>query len=380
MFLPKKIQWFILFMQIYKRWLMYDLIVIGGGASGLVTAIVAEKRGKSVVILEKEDKVGKKILVTGNGKCNLSSVCVEKENYNTEFVSDIIKEDVLKFFDEIGLVTKCMGERIYPYHESASGVVNLLRKNLKDTQIITNSYVTDIVITEKGFKVNGYEGKNVVLCTGSKATKGTESYGLYQKFGHKLITPKASIVPLITQSTAIKGLANLRAKVSVSLIKNNVKIYSQTGEILFKNDGLSGICSMMLSTYIARNGGEYDVSIDFAPDMTEEKLDIFIKNHNLDGMLLKAISEKIKSVAKEEKREISNVVKDFRVKNVFNGTLKSAQVACGGLDIKQFSENLESKLVKGLYACGEVLDVDGECGGFNLHFAFASGLRVGKNI
>ena len=359
---------------------MYDLIVIGGGASGLVVALVAEKRGKNVIILEKEEKVGKKILVTGNGKCNLSAINVKAENYNTGFVSDIIKEDVLKFFSEIGLVTKSMGERIYPYHESALGVVNILRKNLKNTQIITDSYVTDILPTQKGFKVNGYEGRNVALCTGSKATKGTESYALYQKFGHNLIPPKSSVVPLVTSSTAIKGLANLRAKVSVSLIQNNEKVYSQMGEILFKNDGLSGICSMMLSTFIARNGGAYDVSIDFAPTMTENQVKEFTEKYDLDGMLLKPISEKIKFVAKEEKREVYKAVKDFRIKNVFNGTIKNAQVICGGLDVNQFNDNLESKLIKGLYACGEVLDVDGECGGYNLHFAFASGIRVGKSI
>lgn len=358
----------------------YDLIVIGGGASGLCLAVRAEKKGKKVIVLEKEDKVGKKILMTGNGKCNLSSTDVGTSKYNTVFVDGIVKENVIKFFESIGLAVKNIGKGIYPYHESANGVVAILRKNLEKTPIITNCYVNEIKEEKNYFSVCGYKGKNVALCTGSAATKGTESYFLYQKFGHKLIEPRPSIVYLVSHSPYIKGLANLRAKVCVTLLKDGEAVYSQNGEILFKENGLSGICSMMLSTYISRNGGNFDVSVDFLPDKREEEAGEFIEKFGTDGLLLKPIGQSIAKQAKNTGRGIAATAKNFIVGDVKPAGIKNAQTVCGGLDVTQFDENLQSKLKKGLYACGEVLDVDGECGGFNLHFAFSSALKVGKNI
>ena len=359
---------------------MYDLIIIGGGASGLCLAICAERRGKKVIILEKEDKVGKKILMTGNGRCNLSATDICACKYNTVFADNVIKEDVIKFFESIGLAVKNIGNRIYPYHESANGVVAVLRKNLENTPIITDCYVNEIKEEENYYSVCGYKGKNIALCTGSAATKGTESYFLYQKFGHRLINPKPSIVHLLSASPYIKGLANLRAKVCVSLLKEGKSVYSQSGEILFKENGLSGICSMMLSTYIAREGGNFDVSVDFLPDKSEEEADRFIEKFGTDGLLLKPIGQNVAKQAKNTGRKISFAAKNFIVSDVKTAGIKNAQTVCGGLDITQFDENLQSKLKKGLYACGEVLDVDGECGGYNLHFAFGSALKVGRSI
>lgn len=359
---------------------MYDLAVIGGGASGLCAAITAFRRGKSVVVFEKEKRTGQKILVSGNGKCNLSNTDMRVEKYNTRFVGDIIKTDVVDFFGEIGLMTKNVGNRVYPYSESAADVLNVLRAALPADAERTDCGVREIVESDGFFSVNGENARNVALCTGSAATKGTESYCLYEKFGHRVTALRPSIVPLFTDVRFLAGLDGIRVKADVSLIKEGMKIYTESGEILFRTNGISGIAAMMLSTYIARNGGVYGVSIDFAPDKTEREIEVFLNRFSPEGILRKAVARQVALYAESSGLPLCRALKDFRVGGARCAGKNAAQVMCGGLDTSQFDRNLESRLKKGLYACGEALDVDGECGGYNLHFAFASGIKVGESI
>ena len=359
---------------------MYDVAIIGGGASGITCAIVAKNRGKKVLLIEKEDKLGKKILVTGNGKCNISNVDISTDYYNTKKVAELIKIDVVGFLKNCGIMTKVMDGRIYPYSESALTVVSALRKHLQGVDIVTEKEINKIEKVSDYFIVGGYEAKNIVLASGSNATKGTLSHDLYVAFGHTVTPMRPAIVPLISDVKHTKGMTNLRAKVKISLKKDNKIVYSQNGEVLFKDNGLSGIASMMLSSFIARNGGDYEVVIDFAPDLNSETLDIFLLNNTLDGLLHKAIAQGVSKYALDNGKKESTAVKEFVVKNVKLGKISNAQVVCGGLNFDEFDENLQSKIQPKLYACGEVLDVDGDCGGYNLHFALASGIRVGNAI
>ena len=356
---------------------MYDLIIIGGGASGLAAGITASKRGKKTLIVEKEEKLGKKILVTGNGKCNLSHKNVTEEAYNTPWVKNVIGADVEGFFHTLGLMTKESDGRIYPYSESAQSVVDVLRKKYTG-DVKTGCEVLEIIEKDGFFDVNGYQGKQVLLASGSKATFGTESYSLYEKFGHTVTPLRPSISPLLTDTTYIKGLNGIRAKCTVSLWSEGEKKDEQKGEILFKSNGVSGIASMMLSTFIARNGGEYELRIDFVPDKTEEEIGEFTRGYGAACCVHKGTAQAVEKQARDRKIAIEKCLKDFRVRVTGVSGLKNAQVCCGGLKTNEFDENLQSKFKKGLYASGEVLDVDGICGGYNLHFAFASGMTVGE--
>ncbi len=362
---------------------MYDVAIIGGGVSGLTAAAVAIKRGLNVLILEYGARVGQKLLVTGNGKANLTNIDMSPNHYNDNFVEKFLidSKKVYDFFEYIGLKTKTDGNRVYPYSESAASVLNLLRKHIEKAEVVINYEVTDIKLLGGNFVINNsYKARNVILCTGSAATKGKNSHYLLEKFGHKCTELKPSIVPLITDTTFIKGLAGLRAKAKLSLIRDNKVEFSAIGELLFKDNGLSGIVSMELSSYIARNSGDYRISIDFAPDFTEKEVAEFLENNTLEGLLQRPIAEAVIKLAEVKDVKPYRIVKDFIVDKVKCGGINNAQVTCGGLILSQFDNNLQSKLVKNLYACGEALNVDGDCGGYNLHWAFLSGITVGENI
>ena len=358
---------------------IYDLIVIGGGAGGFAAAITASRRGKKVIVLEKEDKFCKKILMSGNGKCNLGNTVMSVERYNTEFVKDVIKTDVRGFFATLGIATRETDGRVYPYSESALTVVNALRKNYTQ-EAYTEREVDEICEYGDMYICGGVKGRNVLLATGSAATKGTESAFLYAKFGHKIKKFTPSLVPLKTDTAFIKGLSGIRAKCSVTLISDGKERVSREGELLFRENGVSGIVSMSISTFIARKKGKYDLKIDFAPDKTEREVAFFTEKYGAESFLQKSVAQSVEKQAKARGISVSEAVKNFIMKDAECGDMKQAQVACGGLDVSDFDENMQSKLKKGLYACGEVLDVDGECGGYNLHFAFASGIRAGESI
>ena len=360
--------------------MIYDLIVIGGGASGLTAAVTASRRNKSVLILERDQKVGAKILVTGNGKCNLSETDVCADKYNRpDFVREMLEEeDVLSFIHSVGIMTKTVDKRIYPYSESALTVVTKLRAALPERTVETHDVKE---ISKKGdvFFVDGYQAKNVALCTGSAATKGKAGYHLFLPFGHTVTPLRPALVPLLCDTEYIKGLSGLRAKVSLTLLKDNAPCAREEGEILFRDGGVSGIAAMMLSSFIARNPGEYGLSVDFIPN-DKERAASFLTGGKADGVLHKAIAQAVERYAEKKGIFVLDALSDFRLKDVRCGPLSQAQVTCGGLDVEGFDNNLMSKHVSGLYAGGEVLDVDGECGGYNLHWAFASGIRIGKSV
>lgn len=358
---------------------MYDVIVIGGGATGLTAAIRASGRGEKVIVLEASNRVGKKILLAGSGKCNLSNINLASEHYNTPFVEKFLPKSnkVYEFFEEIGLKTRVIDGRIYPYSESGNSVLNLLRRALPENVVATDCPVEKISYDDGIFTVNGYKGRKVVLATGSSATVGRNSHSVLEKLGHKIIPLAPALVPLKCDVEATKGLSGIRAKVRLTVKNGDKEVFSDCGEILFRDGGVSGIVSMDASRYL--QGGEV-AEIDFAPDISEEDLKSFCDKHGVEGVVHRLVGEAVKRQSIASRKPIYEVLKRYNVGEVSAEGADRAQVMRGGLDVNDFSDNLESKIMPGLYAGGEALDVDGACGGYNLHWAFLSGLIIGDMV
>lgn len=356
--------------------MIYDLVIIGGGAAGLTCGNLAKRKGLKFVILEANKRVGKKILATGNGKCNLSNMEIDSSFYNNEFVNYIIQkyppQRIIEFFDSLGMKTKLLGKRVYPYTESSNTVLNFLMKDL-EKDIVCN-YLVKSIEKQKYFIINNeYKALNVVLATGSNATLGYNSLNLLDNFGHKYRKFTPSLVSLITDKTYIKGLSGLRAKVKAKLFNNEKIVAEEEGELLFKDNGISGIVVFMLSAFIARQKGSYRIVLDFAEDLTQNE----IQEYSLQGLVRDNLAKNIRQQAQDKKQSVEYTLKNFEIEKVSLGNLKNAQVCSGGYLTKDFDEkSLQSKLVEGLYAVGETLDIDGQCGGYNLHWAWASAMAA----
>jgi len=355
---------------------MYDAIIIGGGASGLAAANTAKKRGKSILVLEGNERVGRKISVAGNGKCNISNVNISVENYNNPFVEPFLKRGnvVGEFFRSLGIVTKSIENRIYPYTESGNTVLNLLRKNISD-DILTGIKVEDIVFSDGVFSVNGYKSKKIIVCTGGITSGGFDSYNLLEKFGHTKTPVYPVLTPLKSDVTYVKSLAGIRVKAELTLFTDGKKIRREKGELLFKDNGLSGIVSMVLSRYIDPRLYN-EIRIDFVPEYSAKEL----SGYDLEGFLQKAVLNAVNKQASVRGISAGETAKNFIIKDVKLGSLSTAQVTRGGISTDGFTDRCESKIIPGLFACGEVLDVDGECGGYNLHWAFLSGITAGECV
>lgn len=368
---------------------MYDVIIIGGGAGGMVAAIKCAERGKKVLLLEKNDKLGKKLLATGNGHCNMGNVLPVCGKYNTDFVESVLSVYDIRaqreWFASLGLLTKVDENRVYPYSMQAATVSNILREALDKygVEIRLSERVTRI---ERGFVVNGkYRAPKVILATGGIAVTGEDGNALVAHFGHVSEPEYPALVPLITDSEPIKGLRGVRAEVGMEL---NVLATGVTardvGEVIFKDNGISGTAVFALSSVLARaGGGKAYVVIDFMPEYTEAEVADIVKRYGgIGGLFHKEISKNIMRHADgSDCGAVAHAIKNYRIDAVKLGSYELAQVSVGGLRTSDFDpQTLESKLVRGLYAIGEALDVDGECGGFNLMWAFGSAMAVGDNV
>ena len=358
---------------------MYDAVIIGGGASGLAAAVKALKNGKKILVLEAEKRVGKKILLAGNGRCNLSNKHLSADCYNTRAVAEYLTHsgEVYDFFEEIGLKTRTLDGRIYPYSESGKSVLNLLREAVGESNILTEQTVKEISVEEEGFSVNGIKTNNVILCTGSSATTGRDCADLYKKFGHTAQKPSPVLVPLTTSTEFIKGLSGIRAKVRLSVKTGEKTLFSECGEILFKDNGVSGILAMDASRYTDE---KCRLEIDFLPDITEAEALRYVKRGKTEGLVQRMIALAAEKQAAYYNESVEKVLKKFIIEKISPCNASQAQVMRGGLSLEEFDEDLQSKLKNGLYACGEVLDADGRCGGYNLHWAFLTGIIAGENI
>lgn len=365
------------------------LIVIGAGASGITAAINYKRHNKSddVLIIEHLDKPLKKILATGNGKCNLGNANIDFSRYsNGEFAKKIIDDyDYKKFFDSISIQTKLFDNLAYPVSESAISVREALLNECKKLgiKIVTNQCLIDYSKNEVKTDKNSYKFDKLVLAGGllSSPKLGSDGsvFNILTKHGYKFKNPEAGLAPLFTKEKT-KLVDGVRCKANVKLFSNNKIVHEEAGEVLFKEHGLSGIVIFNTMSIIARNtNSSYKISLDLLPDFSSELLKNYCKSHTFSEFLQAFINPKITSYLKDR------FVKDDKVfeaiKNLEFTFDKSygfdfSQVSVGGILISEVDDNLMSKHEENVYIIGELLDVDGPCGGYNLTWAFTSALKI----
>lgn len=402
------------------------VIIIGGGASGLIAAIIAGRNGAEVIILEQLQRVGKKLLATGNGRCNLTNIFAKLENYHGESVNFMLDafnlfdvQKTLIFFEELGI--SCRPEetgKVYPRSDQASSVLDVLRYELGKLGIEERceTEVKKIIPTKNGFTLLLKDGKEVkgdrvVIATGGKANANLGStgtgYRLVKELGHSLIDPFPALVQLKLNFQHLKALSGVKFNGSAAVVEAGNIVRQEEGEILFTDYGISGPPILQLSRCV---GEKFQSSIktflrvDMFPEFSIEEMSEIIRkkikhdsekplqfcfvgllNKKLIPILLKTcgildIHKKCGEVTENEKESISFILKhwDFEI----NGTQpwRDAQVTGGGIQVKDIdSKTMESKIVKGLYFSGEILDIDGDCGGYNLQWAWSSGYVAGLN-
>ena len=377
-----------------RRMEKFNVAIIGGGMSGIILAIALKKQGINACIVEAKDRIGKKILASGNGKCNILNKDLSLDNYNNDFPKYALDkynyEKLSELYTSMGLLLKADQEgRVYPYAESANTVLNVFLDELQklNTKVFLNSKVEKIAKQGNAFVLSGtnfsIQADNVVLSSGSNASFGINSHALYAPFSHKATKIEQSLVPIKTN--ALKGANGVRCKAVASLYIKDNKVFSESGELLFKDNFLSGILAFKMSAYIARemvkdNNLDAYVEIDFCPEYTEDEINNILDDspmaHPLCGLLHKAIAFNF-----EDEDDVAHAIKHHKCKVEGLAGIDNAQVVSGGLLTKDFDDKtMESKLQKGLYAIGEVLDVDGQCGGYNLSWAAASALVCADSI
>lgn len=369
------------------------IVIVGGGAAGIFCAINIKTKLKDkvdVTILERQNRIGKKILVTGNGKCNLTNMNLTYKDYNSDFVYDALNgfspQDCIAFFKEIGLMTRVDEEgRVYPYSEKANSVLDCFLKAIDDLgiNVITDYEVNHIKKTDeflvysKDYRILNFDA--LVMATGGRAGINFEnnSYELLKYFNHKVSPLRPGLVALKSKDN-IKPLSGLRVKAKAKIL-NSKKVLAETiGEILFKEQGLSGIAIFELSRFYEPN---CRVSIDLAYDKSDDELHDFLKGNledRLNGLFPKMIAQEI---LKRNKGNIIEVIRNFDFHITGTYDYSNAQLTIGGIDYHDVNPfTYESLLVKNLYIIGEVLNIDGACGGFNLHFAWASAAMCSQDI
>ena len=400
-----------------------EIAVIGGGASGMMAAITARKSGKEVIILERKDRILKKVLITGNGRCNITNVNANISNYfgkNISSVENILNsfnpQDTMDFFNGLGII--CNEEnrgKVYPLSGQASSVVDALRFEAErlGIRIETEFYVRKI--EKEGFKFKIYsedrkkiEAGRVIIAAGGQSYPELGSNGsgfeLAKELGHSVTRLSPSIVQLKTEKNQVKGLQGIKTDAAVTAYGDNKKICTYDGELLFTDYGISGNVVFNIS-FVMPLYKNVEFEIDFMEKFDYNELYEILKERKkimshltmenyFNGMInkklgqflskisgIEKLSKPVKDLNDSEIRKLCTVLKKYRIKILDTTGFKNAQVTAGGVSLDEVnSETLESKIVKGLYFSGEVLDVYGECGGFNLQWAWASGYIAGKNV
>ena len=402
---------------------MKKIVVIGGGVSGLIAAIHAKNKNNQVIILERNNTCGKKILVTGNGRCNYSNSNQDINHYHSNSsynLESIINQKnisaFLDFYKSIGIIPKVKNGYYYPYSNQAVTVQQALLRKVSelDIDVKTNTYVDDIAVNGNSFKVKTnndifYADIVIMACGGKSYSKlGTDGngYQLLKKLGHNIIP----VVPALTQIKVlenIKDLTGVRSEVSITLIEDGKTIKSETGEVQFTDYGISGICSMQLSKYISY--GIMDkkcekIVINFVSDIAESKEEFikFIESNNwldfevrslLDSLLNYKVTNyilketkitgnvKFRNLKDEEINDLINCLINFTLTATGTNTFDNSQVSAGGVNLKEIDlTTMESKIIPNLYIVGEIVDVDGDCGGYNITFASISGMLAGMEV
>ena len=402
---------------------MDTIIIIGGGPSGIAASIYAKKDHNRVIVLEKNPTPLKKLLMTGNGKCNYLNEEYSVSFYhsqNIEIVDQIIGsqniEDVRSFFDSIGIVPKIKNGYYYPFSGQATTIQNALLKEAMDrgVEILCNEEVTVVqkgkdlfVVTTKN---HSYQGNKVVLASGSCAAPKTGSdgfgYSLLEQFGHTLVKPLPALVQLTSNHPYQKDWDGVRSDVVLELFEDGKYCSREEGEVQLTSYGISGICTFNLSHFVTRGldlGKREEIHINFVPfidTLVTPWMDQYSKTNShknlrelLEGFLnykivtvfLKTLGfkgeENYSSLSNEEKCKICRSLSSFSLEITGTKDFDSCQVCNGGVVLNEIDpQTMESKKIPGLYIVGELLDMNGNCGGYNLTTCWISGILAGRNI
>jgi predicted Rossmann fold flavoprotein len=388
-----------------------SIAIIGAGASGLVAAISSKNSQTDVTIYEKSSRVGKKILASGNGHCNITNSNITLENYHGKyphFAKEAIKFDAKEFFNSLGLeLDYGKGTRLYPMSGQASIVVDVLLHKCESLgiKIVKDCEITSIKKDGDKFKLDDKMYDSVIISAGSSAMPhigGSEGgYDLAQSLGHNIEKPFASLVQLISDDEDFMRCSGVKLEANLDLFIDKKQKMSLRGDLLFTNYGLSGSGILDLSRSVSfahLKDSDVFIKIDLLPDLSLEKLKKLLQkrlslnlpislwlggliNKNLIPALLKrAKIDKNSPINTKSINTLAYTIKNLQIDIVDTKGYKKAEVMAGGVDTNDVDpKTMHSKLVKGLYFCGEVLDIDGDCGGFNLHWAWASGYLAGKN-
>lgn len=394
--------------------------IIGGGASGMAAALAAaENPANQVTVLERQARVGRKLQATGNGRCNLTNLHAMAGGYHGEdpaFVQAALAahpvEETLEWFRSLGLYTVAEPSgRVYPYSDQANSVVDVLRFALEkpNIRVITGFEAEKVKKTQEGFLISSREeellcDRLIIACGGLAGTKlggGMSGYKFLRSFGHHCTKLRPTLVQLKTDWPGVSALKGVRANCQATILRDGQSFAQSTGEIQFTEMGLSGPVMFEISRDACQGPGVWQCRLDFLPELSREQVETELfrrRNTNLPASeLLTGIlhnrlgrvltqsaginqNQPISALLDGEIRELAELTKCFDVSLREPLGMDSAQVTAGGILTEEFCpETMESRRVPGLYACGEVLDIDGDCGGYNLQWAWSSGRLAGTH-
>jgi len=404
-----------------------EVIVTGGGAAGMFAALISAKTGRKVILFEKNQKTGKKLRITGKGRCNLTNNCSRDElmsniPVNPRFLysafSAFSPQDTMDFFEGLGVPLKTeRGKRVFPVSDNADDIADALEKELKKygvkiihesvRHIITDDNICTGVITSDGKE---YNAQSVLLATGGKSYPLTGStgdgYRMAEELGHTVTNIYPSLVPLVIKEKYCCEMMGLSLKnVSIRLMDGEKLIFSDMGEMLFTHFGVSGPLILSASSHMRdMQSGRYRIFIDLKPALSEQQLDKriqrdFAENQNRDfinairnllpakmipvAVRLSGIPEnkKVNSITREERQKFCMLLKGFPLTVHDFRPVEEAIITSGGVSIKEINpKTMESRIVPGLFFAGEIIDVDGYTGGFNLQIAFSTAYCAGINM
>ena len=401
---------------------MRHVAVIGGGAAGMMAAITAAREGVKVTILEHKDRIGKKILSTGNGRCNFTNTYQTPACYrsdNRDFAWNIIQkfnvEKTISFFKELGIYPKDRNGYLYPYSDQAAAILEVLQIEIAklDICVMTEINVLDIQPVKRGIRVTTDKKTitvdSVILACGSKAAPVTGSdgsgYQLAKLLGHRIVPVLPSLVQLRCAEKFYKSISGVRVQGTVEIYADDISLASDTGEIQLTNYGISGIPVFQVSRYAAKaiyQKQSVTAVLNFMPDMNKDEFLSFLQEritlcpHKtleefFTGIFPKKLCElwirlsrlpkemRVSDLSGEQLEKLVLLIQHLRTHITETNAFEQAQICCGGVDTTEINpDTLESNYVPGIYFAGELLDVDGICGGYNLQWAWSSGFVAGK--
>ena len=395
-----------------------NVCVIGGGAAGMLAALTAAENGHRVLLLERQSRVGRKLLATGNGRCNLSNYHVSPAHYHggagfCDFaLSQFDVGETLQYFASLGLLTVSEASgRIYPMSNMAGSVLDVLRYALERPEIDlqTGQTVTAVRKMPEGFSVktetDTFSARCLILAAGgaagSKVGGGMDGYRLAKSLGHHRTALYPSLVQLKTDPTYPRALKGVKAQCGISICRGSQVLARNSGEVLFTEYGVSGPAIFDLSRSVSAGGSDLTCLLNFFPDWEEAEVLRWLSQRQaamaaheastlltgschtrLGQMICKSAgftNQRAAGLTRDDLRRIARQATHFALPITGTCGFDQAQVTAGGLDTSEFDpRTLQSRLVPGLYACGELLDIDGDCGGYNLQWAWSSGRLAGK--